>query len=98
MGVVVIKPEADVSNGVGAFDPWTLSTGSDIWALIDDDDTGSPPSDGNQITTTAANTDCVVTLTNDDLYKDNEPIISVQLVVRATVYERGQTLHYELIF
>tara|TARA_Y100000310_G_C20477186_1_gene712977 strand:+ start:269 stop:826 length:558 start_codon:yes stop_codon:yes gene_type:complete len=92
MGVVVIEPQADVSNGFGSFDPWTLSTGSDVWALIDDDHTsGAPPTDGNQITATAANTDCVVTLTNDDLYKDNEPIISVQVVVRATVYERGQS-------
>ena len=42
MATVNILPAADVSN-----DPaWTLSTGSDVYALLDDDDTGAPSGQG----------------------------------------------------
>ena len=41
-----LLPNADVTNSPA----WTLSTGSDIWALLDDDVTGTPSGEAKQIT------------------------------------------------
>ena len=54
MPTVNLLPNADVSNSP----VWTLSTGSDIWALLDDDATEEPPDDSNQIYTNAAGKRC----------------------------------------
>ena len=64
MATVNLLPNADVSNSPA----WTLSTGSDVFALLDDDDTGDPTSDGSQITTTSAGKKCVVQFENFDYH------------------------------
>ena len=89
MATVNLLPNADVSN-----DPaWTLSTGSDIWALLDDDATEEPNNDTNQITCTAAGfppKSCIIQFTAfDDTNVDS--IDSVQAVIKAGVYARSQT-------
>ena len=85
MPTVNILPNADVSNSPA----WTLSTGSDVFALLDDDDTGAPSSDGSQITTTAAGKKCVVCF--QDFTEAHSSIDSVQAVIRADIHARSQT-------
>ena len=48
MATVNLLPNADVSND------WTLSTGSDVYALIDDDHTLPVAMDVNYLSATAA--------------------------------------------
>ena len=86
MATVNLLPNADVSNSPA----WTLSTGSDVFALIDDDDTGYPTSDGSQINTTAAGKKCVVQFQGFD-DTGVVSIDSVQAVIRADIHARGQT-------
>ena len=86
MPTVNLLPNADDNN-----DPaWTLSTGSDIWALLDDDATEEPTGDSNQITATAAGKRCRIEFTAFD-DTDVGRIDSVQAVIKANVYERGRT-------
>jgi hypothetical protein len=89
MAVVNLLPNADVSNSPA----WTLSTGSDIWALLDDDATEEPNNDTNQITTTSAgfpSKSCTIQFTAfDDTGVDS--IDSVQAVIKAVVYARSRT-------
>ena len=91
MATVNLLPNADVSNSPA----WTLSTGSDIWALLDDDATEEPDDDTNQITTTSAGSSCVIQFTAFD-NTGVESIDSVQGVVKANVYERGQTYAFSI--
>tara|TARA_R110000824_G_scaffold312604_1_gene499626 strand:- start:5 stop:556 length:552 start_codon:yes stop_codon:yes gene_type:complete len=89
MPTVNLLPNADVSN-----DPaWTLSTGSDIWALLDDDATEEPSSDSNQITATATGKQCEIQFTSFD-NTHVASIDSVQAVVKAVVYARGQRYNF----
>ena len=86
MATVNILPAADVSN-----DPaWTLSTGSDVYALLDDDDTGTPSGDGSQITATAAGKKCVVQFQSFD-NTGVSSIDSVQAVIKHNNNTRGQS-------
>jgi hypothetical protein len=89
MATVNLLPNADVSN-----DPaWTLSTGSDIWALLDDDATEEPNNDTNQITCTAAGfppKSCIIQFTAfDDTNVDS--IDSVQAVLKVGQQGRGHS-------
>jgi hypothetical protein len=87
MPTVNLLPNADESNSPA----WTLSTGSDIWALLDDE-TSNPATDTNQITATAAGKKCIVEFENLDSAGLNiDSINSVQAEVHATIYERAQT-------
>ena len=86
MATVNLLPNADVSNSPA----WTLSTGSDVYALLNDDDTGNPTSDGSQITATAAGKKCIVQFDDFD-DTDVDSIESVQGIIKANVYERGKS-------
>ncbi len=87
MAKVNLLPDNDESNSPA----WTLSTGSDIWALLDDE-TSSPTIDANQITATAAGKKCIVEFGDLDYTGLNiDSINSVQAIVRATIPDRGQT-------
>ena len=86
MATVNLLPNADVSNSPA----WTLSTGSDVYALLDDDDSGNPASDGSQINTTAAGKKCVVQFQDFD-DTDVASIDSVQAVLRVGQIGRGRT-------
>ena len=86
MATVNLLPNADVSNSPA----WTLSTGSDVYALLDDDDSGNPASDGSQINTTAAGKKCVVQFQDFD-DTDVASIDSVQAVLRVGQQGRGNS-------
>ena len=94
MATVNILPNADVSNSPA----WTLSTGSDVYALLDDDHTGTPTVDGSQITATADGKICDIgfqSLADVGVDTDDiDTIDSVQGVIKANNYNRGQS--YEL--
>ena len=47
MATINLLPNEDISND------WTLSTGSDAYALLDDDHTGTVASDSSKLTATA---------------------------------------------
>ena len=83
-----LLPNADESNSPA----WTLSTGSDIWALLDDE-TSNPNTDANQITATAAGKKCIVEFQSlaDVGVATSNVFNSVQAEVHATIYERAQT-------
>ena len=83
MATVNLLPNADVSND------WTLSTGSDVYALIDDDYTGPVAGDSNYLSATATGKICIVQL--EDFTEDHSSIDGVQLVVRAGNSARAQT-------
>ena len=85
MATVNLLPNADVSNSPA----WTLSTGSDIYALLDDDAT-LPATDGSMISATATGKKCVVQFgAFDDT--DVGSITSVQAILRAVNPGRGTT-------
>lgn len=56
MATVNLLPNGDVSND------WTLSTGSDVYALIDDDHTGTVATDSSYLSSTSAGSTCTVDL------------------------------------
>ena len=85
MATVNLLPNADVSNSPA----WTLSTGSDVYALLDDEAGDDSTVDGNKITATAIGKKCIVEFENLGVSFDS--INSVQAIVRATVPERNQT-------
>ena len=86
MATVNLLPNADISNSPA----WTLSTGSDIWALLDDE-TSDPTTDANQITATAAGKKCIVEFQSlaDVGVATSNVFNSVQAEVHATIVERG---------
>ena len=86
MASVNLLPDADVSNSPA----WTLSTGSDVFALLNDDHVGTPTSDGSLISATATGKKCIVQFDNFD-DTDVDSIESVQGVIKANVYERAKT-------
>ena len=94
MPTVNLLPDEDHAN-----DPaWTLSTGSDIWALLDDDHTSTPTGDGSLISATADGKVFDIGFQSlADVGVDSgdiDTIDSVQGVIKANVYERGKS--YEL--
>jgi len=85
VATVNLLPNADVSNSPA----WTLSTGSDVYDLLNDDDTGNPASDGSQITATAPGKKCEVQFTDFD-NTGVASIDSVQGIVKVGLRNRGQ--------
>ena len=71
MATVNLLPNADVSND------WTLSTGSDVYALLDDDHTGTVAMDSNYLSSTSAGSTCTVDL--QDFSESYSAINSVKL-------------------
>ena len=82
MATINLLPDGDISND------WTLSTGSDVFALLDDNAT-LIGSDSSRITATAAFKEC--TLTFQDFSEDFSSIDSVQAVIRAGNNGRGRS-------
>ena len=83
MATVNLLPNTDVSND------WTLSTGSDVYALIDDDHTGTISGDSSYLSATASGKSCIVQLEN--FTEDHSSIDGVQIVVKAGNDGRSQT-------
>ena len=84
MPVVNLLPNGDVSNSPA----WTIGTGSDVYAVLDDDDTGHVSSDSSDIEATAAGKICEVEFQNHSL--DAETTIdSVQAIVKHNNRGRG---------
>ena len=83
MATVNLLPNADVSNN------WTLSTGSDVYALIDDDYTSPISGDSSYLSATVTARTCIVQL--EDFTEDHSSIDGVQLVVRAGNDARAKT-------
>ena len=75
-------------NGSGV-NSWTLSTGSDVDALLVDDHTGAISGDSNYLSATAINKVCVLNL--DDFTEDHSSIDGVQIVLRAGNDGRSET-------
>ena len=83
MPTVNLLPDGDVSNN------WTLSAGSDVYALIDDDHSGFITADSSLVSTTASGKEFYVTL--QDFTESHSAINSVTAVVRAGNNVRGQS-------
>jgi hypothetical protein len=90
MPTVNLLPNADVSNSP----PWTLSTGSDVYALLNDDNTGRPATDSRQITTTGTGRRCIVEF--QDFGESYSSIDSVQGVIKMSVTARSTTYVIEM--
>ena len=89
MATVNLLPNVDVSNSPA----WTLSTGSDVYDLINDDHTGFASGDSCNLSATATGKTCVVQL--QDFTEDHSSIDSVQLVTKAGNNGRGQSFELE---
>ena len=87
MATVNLLPNADVSND------WTLSTGSDVYALLDDDTT-SIGSDSSCLTATSHGASCIVAF--QDFTESHSSIDSVQAVVRAGNNFRGRNFALDM--
>ena len=86
MATVNLLPNADVSNSPA----WTTDGISPVYALLDDDHTGNPASDGSQISTTSAGKKCVVQFQDfDDTGVSS--IDSVQAVLKVSLQGRGNS-------
>ena len=77
--------------GVGV-NTFTLSTGSDVAALLQDD-ASTPAGDSNYLSATAAGKVCYLNL--DDFTRDHSSIDGVQIVLRAGNGARTQTYDIE---
>ena len=75
-------------NGSG-LNTWTLSTGTDVAALVADDHTGFITGDSNYLSGTASGKVCYLNL--DDFTEDHDSIDGIQLVTRAGNNGRGQS-------
>jgi hypothetical protein len=89
MATINLLPNADVSND------WTLSTGSDVYALVDDDHAGTVASDSSYLSATAAGKTCTLDL--QSFTEAHSSIDGVQLVVRAGNDGRSETYDLETI-
>ena len=78
-------------NGSG-INTFTLSTGSDVAALLQDD-ASTPAGDSNYLSATVAGKLCFLTL--DDFTEDHSSIDGVQIVLRAGNGARTQTYDIE---
>ena len=86
MATVNILPSADVSNSPA----WTIGTGSDVYAVLDDDDAGHVGSDSSDIEGTSAGPVCEVEMQNHSL-DAGTTINSVTAVVKHNNRGRGVT-------
>ena len=87
MATVNLLPNADVSND------WSLSTGSNVYALIDDDHTGTVATDSNYLSSTSAGSTCTVEL--QDFSESHSAINSITLVTKAGNNGRGASFTLE---
>ena len=88
MPTVNLLPNADESNSPA----WTLSGGSDVYPLIAAEASADESLDSDKISATAAGKKCIVEFTDLDFSGLNiDSINSVQAIVRATIFERGNT-------
>ena len=83
MATVNLLPNADVLNN------WTLSTGSDVYALVDDDHTANIVLDSSYVSATTAGKSCLLELQN--FTESHSSIDGVQVVVKAGNNGRGRT-------
>ena len=86
MATVNLYPNATDSND------FTLSTGSDVAALLQDH-ASTPAGDSNYLSATVAGKNCYLTL--DDFTEDHSSIDGVQIVLRAGNDGRSQTYDIE---
>ena len=89
MAAVNLLPNADVNNSPA----WTLASGSDIYALLDDDASNPPNLDVGQITATSASKRCTLAFQDFD-DTGVASIDSVTAVIKHNNNGRGRT--YEL--
>ena len=87
MATVNLFPDG---SGLNSF---TLSTGSDVAALLTDDHTSAISTDSNYLSATAINKVCYLTL--DDFTEDHSSIDAVQLSLRAGNDGRSETYDIE---
>ena len=88
MATINLLPNADVSNN------WTLSTGSDVFPIIDDDHTSFIFTDLHYISATSTGKNCIVEF--QDFTEDFSSIDSVQAVVRSGNNGRGKTFEIDM--
>ena len=88
MATVNLLPNADVSNN------WTLSSGSDVYALLDEDYTSNSSIDPNHIRATTSGKSCNVAF--QDFTESHSSIDSVQAVIRAGNNGRGQSFALDM--
>lgn len=81
MATVNLLPNADVSND------WTIASGSDVFEMVNEDNTGAAAFDPSKVYTTSAGDVFKVEFT--DFTEAHSSIDSIQVVVRATVNTRG---------
>ena len=86
MPTVNLLPDADVSNSPA----WTIGTGSDVYAVLNDDDSGNVTSDSSDIEATATGKICEVGMQNHSL-AGGTTINSVTAVVKHNNRGRGVT-------
>ena len=83
-----LLPNADITNSPD----WTIGTGSDVYAVLDDDHSGLPAGDINQIRAIVAGRKCVVQFQDLDYAGLNiDTINSVQAVLKVGQAGRGNT-------
>jgi len=88
MATINLLPNADVSND------WTLSTGSDVYALVDDDYTSFISGDSSMLSATAIGK--IVELDFQNFTEAHSSIDSVQAVVRSGNNGRGQSFEIKM--
>ena len=86
MPTVNLLPDADVSNSPA----WTIGSGSDVYAMLDDDDTGHVGTDSSDIEATAVDKVCEVRMQNHSL-DAGTTINSVTPVIKHNNRGRGVT-------
>ena len=86
MPTVNLLPDADVSNSPA----WTIGSGSDVYAMLDDDDTGHVGTDSSDIEATAIDKVCQVSMQDHSL-AGGTTINSVTAVVKHNNRGRGVT-------
>ena len=91
MATLNILPNADVSNSPA----WTIGTGSDVYAVLNDDDTGHVTSDSSDIEATAIGKICEVEMQNHSL-DAGTTINSVTSVVKHNNRGRGTTYRIQV--
>ena len=91
MPIVNLLPDGDVSNSPA----WTIGTGSDVYAVLDDDDTGHVTSDSSDIEATAIGKICEVEMQNHSL-DAGTTINSVTSVVKHNNRGRGTTYRIQV--
>ena len=84
MATVNLLPNADISNSPA----WTIGTGSDVYAVLNDDDSGHVTSDSSDIEATATGKICEVGFENHSLH-GSTTINSVQPVIKHNNRGRG---------